>query len=91
MAMPLNKPSLNLKGPRLVNVPPISTLPSSDSMLAIEKLGLTRKQFESFTADKVPAADDNILGWVPDLAGRMASAEGVGVISVCLWLIGSLM
>ena len=75
---------------RLVNAPLTPTPPSSDSMLVIEKLGLTRKQFESFTAIKSPQLMIISLAGFLILRSAWRLLKALVVISVCLWLIGSL-
>src|SRR5216684_2434677 len=42
------------------------------------EIGIDAEAVRTLYGDKVPEVGDNILGWVPDLAGKLASAEGIG-------------
>jgi len=42
------------------------------------EIGIDAEAVRALYGDKVPEVGDNILGWVPDLAERLAAAEGIG-------------
>src|SRR6266436_10351509 len=42
------------------------------------EIGIDAEAVRALYGDKIPEAGDNILGWVPDLAERLAAAEGIG-------------
>src|SRR6266478_6010837 len=42
------------------------------------EIGIDAEAVRALYGDKVPEVGDNILGWVPDLAGKLAAAEGIG-------------
>src|SRR6266436_238770 len=42
------------------------------------EIGIDAEAVRKLYGDKVPEIDDNLLGWVPDLAQRLASAESIG-------------
>src|SRR5216684_1135264 len=42
------------------------------------EIGIDAEAVRKLYGDKVPEVGDNILGWVPDLAGKLAAAEGIG-------------
>src|SRR5882672_8765335 len=42
------------------------------------EIGIDTEAVRALYGDKVPEVGDNILGWVPDLAGKLAAAEGIG-------------
>src|SRR5882724_7711079 len=42
------------------------------------EIGIDAEAVRALYGDKIPEVGDNILGWVPDLAERLAAAEGIG-------------
>src|SRR6267142_4989625 len=42
------------------------------------EIGIDAEAVRALYGDKIPEAGDNLLGWVPDLAGKLAAAEGIG-------------
>src|SRR6266436_3316512 len=42
------------------------------------EIGIDAEAVRALYGDKIPEVGDNILGWVPDLAGKLAAAEGIG-------------
>lgn len=42
------------------------------------EIGIDAEAVRALYGDKLPEVGDNILGWVPDLAGKLAAAEGIG-------------
>src|SRR5712664_423010 len=42
------------------------------------EIGIDAEAVRKIYGDKIPEAGDNLLGWVPDLAQRLASAESIG-------------
>ncbi len=42
------------------------------------EIGIDAEAVRKLYGDKVPESGDNLLGWIPDLEGKLASAEGIG-------------
>jgi len=42
------------------------------------EIGIDAEAVRALYGDKIPEVGDNILGWVPDLAGKLEAAEGIG-------------
>lgn len=43
-----------------------------------KEIGIPADAIRDLYGDKPPAAGDNVLGWVPDIEGKLASAEATG-------------